>query len=336
MLHWKLLKYCYFTVKTYLIAVTAALLLIMCFNASAQSGSPSQGFQGGNTQPSQPLGPDDLVQVQVLNFPEFSRAVRVSSDGTVTLPLVRNPLSVRGKLPVEVEALIRDTLRGEDLVVNPSVSVTVVEYASRPVSVIGAVRTPLIFQAVGRVTLSDAIIRAGGFTPDAGPELLLTRQSPDLPADQTRPTRHILIRTLLQSDSNEANVLLTGHEEIRVPPAGKLYVLGDVKVPGQYAVTDQTDTTVLKVLSLSGGLGASPSKEAWVIRRDDVTGTKHQIAINLHAILTRQAADYPLIPDDILFIPDNRRRKDTLAILDRIVTVGAAIGTGLIIYTAGR
>jgi polysaccharide export outer membrane protein len=336
MLHLIVLKQRYYTVNTPLIAVSTALLLATCFSASAQSGSSSQGFQNGSTQPSQPLGPDDLVQVQVLNFPEFSRAVRVSADGSVTLPLVRKPLSIRGKLPVEVEALIRDTLRSEDLVVNPTVSVTVVEYASRPVSVIGSVRTPLIFQAVGRVTLSDAIIRAGGFTPDAGPELLLTRQAPDLAPDQIRPTRHILIRTLLQSDSNEANVLLTGHEEIRVPPAGKLYVLGDVKAPGQYPVTDQTDTTVLKVLSLSGGLGSSPAKEAWVIRRDEVTGTKHQIPIDLHAILARQVADYPLIPDDILFIPDNRKRKETLAILDRIVTFGAAIGTGLIIYSAGR
>jgi len=292
--------------------------------------------QGGSALPSQPLGPGDLVQVQVLNFPEFSRTVRVSTEGSIALPLVRQALPVRSKLPVEVESQIRETLRSEDLVVNPSVSVTVVEYSSHPVSVIGAVKTPLIFQAVGRVTLSDAIIRAGGFNTDAGPELLLSRRPPEVPADQPVITRHILIRDLLQSDSREANVTLTGYEEIRVPPAGKMYVLGDVRTPGAYPVMDQTDTTVLKALSLSGGLGASPSREAWVIRRDEVSGTKHRISIDLRAILERRAADYPLIPDDILFVPDNRKRRETLAILDRIVTFGAAIGTGVIIYTAGR
>lgn len=308
------------------VGLAAAFILSAQTSALAQTG----------TLPSQRLGTDDLVQVQVLNFPEFSRSVRVGPDGNIGLPLLRQPLSVRGKLPVEVETQLRDTLRSEDLVVNPTVTVTVVEYASHPVSVIGAVKTPLIFQAIGRVTLADAIIRAGGFTAEAGPEILLTRRVPDAPADQASPTRHILIRNLLQSDQNEANVVLTGHEEIRVPPAGKLYVLGDVRTPGPYPVQDQTDTTVLKALSLSGGLGPSPSKEAWVIRRDDVTGTKQRIPINLRAILERRMADFPLIPDDILFVPDDRRRKDTLAILDRIVTFGAAIGTGLIIYTAGR
>lgn len=326
MLYYKVREATGFIVRKLSIAVFTALVLTEQFNAAAQNG----------TLPSQRLGTDDLVQVQVLNFPEFSRAVRVASDGTISLPLVRQSLKVRGKLPVEVETQVRDTLRTEELVVNPTVTVTVVEYASHPVSVIGAVKNPLIFQAVGQVTLADAIIRAGGFTADAGPELLLTRREPDAPADQVPPTRHILIRTLLQSDSNEGNVVLTGFEEVRVPPAGKLFVLGDVRTPGQYPVADQTDTTVLKALSLSGGLGPSPSKEAWVIRRDEVTGTKQQIPIDLRAILERRVADYPLIPDDILFVPDNRKRKETLAILDRIVTFGAAIGTGLIIYSAGR
>jgi len=326
MIHYNVFKQPISIVRMLQTAVLTALVLTAQFDATAQTG----------TLPSQRLGTDDLIQVQVLNFPEFSRAVRVGSDGTINLPLLRQPLTVRGKLPVEVETQVRDTLRQEDLVVNPTVTVTVVEYASHPVSVIGAVKTPLIFQAVGLVTLSDAIIRAGGFTAEAGPEILLTRRVPDGPSDQVIPTRHILIRNLLQSDTNEANVVLTGHEEIRVPPAGKLYVLGDVRTPGQYSVVDQTDTTVLKALSLSGGLGPSPSKEAYVIRRDEITGTKHPIAINLRGILERRVADYPLIADDILYVPDDRKRKDTLAILDRIVTFGAAIGTGLIIYSAGR
>jgi len=319
-------------VRIFSLAVFAATLLTAQSGLTAQTAPAPQG----GSLPAQRLGPDDLVSVQVLNFPEFSRAVRVSPDGTINLPLLRAPLAVRGKLPVEVESQIRDTLRNEDLVVNPTVSVTVEEYASRPISVLGAVKTPLIFQAVGRVTLSDAVIRAGGFTAEAGPELLVSRRTPEMPAEEAVPTRHILIRDLLSSDSNEANLVLTGHEEIRVPAAGRLFVLGDVRTPGSYPVLDQTDTTVLKALSLSGGLGSSPSKEAWVIRRDELTGTKHQISIDLRAILERRTADYPLLPDDILFVPDNRKRKETLAILDRIVTFGAAIGTGLIIYSAGR
>ncbi len=306
--------------------IRTAALTALSF-AAFLAACPALFGQVSTSLPSQPIGPGDLIQIQVLNFPEFTRALRVSADGSVTLPLLRAPLNVQGKLPVEVESQVRDVLRNEELVVNPSVSVTVVEYTSRPVSVIGAVKNPLIFQAVGKVTLSEAIIRAGGFSPEAGPELLLTTGG---------ATRHILVRDLLQSDNNESNLILTGHEEIRVPPAGRLYVLGDVHTPGSYPVLDRTDTTILKAISLSGGLGPSHAKEIYVIRRDEVSGTKHQIPINLEAILHQQAADYPLVPDDILFIPDNRKRRDTLAILDRILAFGTAVGSGILIYTAAR
>ncbi len=309
--------------KDFRSAAMAALFLCASVAAFGQTSNA--------VLPSQPIGPGDLVQIQVLNFPEFTRAVRVSSEGTVTLPYVRQPIPVLGKLPIEVEGLIRDTLRTEELAVNPSVSVAVAEYSSRPISVIGAVKNPIIFQAIGLVTLSDAIIRAGGFLPEAGPELLLTRTPPDGPRS---PTQHILVRDLLQAEHNEANVVLTGHEEIRVPPAGKMYVFGDVKAPGVFPVLDQTDTTVMKALSLSGGLSSFHTKEAYVIRKDEISGTKHSIQINLHAILHQQAADFPLISDDILFVPDDRKRRDTLLILDRLLTFGASVASGILIYNA--
>ena len=182
----------------------------------------------------------------------------------------------------------------------------------------------------------DALIRAGGLAADAGPEILVNKRSPSDPENAPVSTRHILARTLLSSETNEGNIVLTGNEEIRVPVAGRVYVVGDVKTPGSFPVQDLSDTTVLKALALTGGLGTYFSPEAYIVRRDEVSGAKRNIAIELKAILERKVADFPLLPDDILFIPDDTRRRQTATVLERLATVAAGIGSGLIIYTLGR
>lgn len=295
---------------------------------------PVMGQQAaGNSLPVQKLGPDDLIQIQVYGFPEFSRGARVSAAGTIQLPLVKQPIQVAGKVPSEIETEIAETLRASELVVNPAVTVSILEYGSHPVTVAGAVKNPVMFQAIGRVTLIDAITKAGGLAIDAGPEILLNRRTVE---GKPNLTQHINARILFSEDGAESNILLTGGEEIRVPPAGKVYVLGDVKGSGAFPVTDNSDTTVLKVLSMAGGVGAYSSSEAYIIRRDTVTGTKQRIAIDLKGILKQKVADYPLLADDIFFVPDDTKRRQTNLILDRLSTYGAAIATGLIIYTAGR
>jgi polysaccharide biosynthesis/export protein len=284
----------------------------------------------------QKLGPDDLIQIQVFNFPEFSRLARVSESGTVQLPLVKQPIQVAGKLPAEIETEIADALRAAELVVNPAVTVSILEYGSRPVTVAGAVKTPVLFQAIGRVTLIDALTRAGGLSSEAGPEILINRRP--LPGSEGKAviTQHINAHQLFSEDGSESNIVLTGGEEIRVPTAGRVFVVGDVKSSGAFPVTDNSDTTVLKALSLAGGIGTYPSAEAYIIRRDEITGTKRRIAIDLKGILKQKVPDYPLLADDIFFVPDDTKRKQTNLILDRLSTYGAAIATGLIIYTAGR
>jgi polysaccharide biosynthesis/export protein len=314
------------------LSLTALACWALCItNVSAQqSGAPS-----GPSLPVQKLGPDDLIQIQVFNFPEFSRAARISANGTIQIPLVKEPVHVAGEIPSEVEAQIADVLRAAELVVNPAVTVSVVEYGSRPVTVAGAVKAPLIFQAVGRVTLIDAITRAGGLGADAGPEILVNRR----PAEgSTQPmfTQHINAHLLFSEDGHESNIVLSGGEEIRVPMAGKVYVVGDVKASGAFPVTDNSDTTVLKVLSLAGGVGPYVSKEAYIIRRDEVTGTKQRIQIDLKGILKQKTPDYPLLADDIFFVPDDSKRKQTDLVLDRLSQYGAAIVTGLVIFTVGR
>src|SRR5450432_172606 len=117
-------------------AVLAALLSTLPNAILAQAPSQGAGL------PAQKLGPEDLISVQVYNFPELSRTVRVAADGSIQLPLLKTAIPVAGKFPYELEPLVADVLRNNDLVVNPTITITVVEYAGRPISVVGAVRTP--------------------------------------------------------------------------------------------------------------------------------------------------------------------------------------------------
>lgn len=286
--------------------------------------------------PAQKLGPDDLIQIQVFNFPEFSRAARISANGTIQIPLLKQPIQAAGKLPPEIETEIADALRNAELVVNPAVIVSVVEYGSRPITVAGAVKNPLIFQAVGRVTLVDAITRAGGLTGEAGPEILINRRPK--PGEEAQPilTQHVNAHELFGEDGDDADILLNGGEEIRVPVAGKVYVVGDVKSSGAFPVTHNADTTVLTALSLAGGVGAYPSAQAYIIRRDEITGTKHTIPVNLKGILKLKTPDFPLLADDIFFVPDDTKRRQTNLILDRLSQYTAAVLTGIIIYAAAK
>jgi polysaccharide export outer membrane protein len=214
--------------------------------------------------------------------------------------------------------------------------VNVVEYHSRPISVAGAVRRPTTFQAIGAVTLLDALTRAEGLTPTAGPEVLITKRQAGPDGSQVSLLQRIPVKSLIDEADPDSNLHLTGGEEIRVPEAGRVFVVGNVRRPGAYPVQDATDTTVLKVLALSEGLAPFAAKQAFILRRESATGAKNEIPIELANIMNRKSPDVPLEQDDILYIPDNRSKRLSITALERILTFGTATASGVLIYGAAR
>ncbi len=160
--------------------------------------------------PVQKLGADDLVGVSVYDAPELTRTVRVSSDGAIRLPMLRQRIPIAGLLPAEVEAAIAEALTREGIMVDPIVTVSIVESRSRPISVAGAVRQPLTFQASGVVTLFDALNRAGGLSPEAGPEILVSRTQPGPEGNSISLTQRITVKGLIDEANPELNVRLFG------------------------------------------------------------------------------------------------------------------------------
>ena len=107
------------------------------------------------------IGDNDLIGVTVYDAPELTRTVRVSSEGDILLPMVKQPIHAAGLYPEELEKAIAGALIRDHVLVDPVVTVSIVEYQSRPITVAGAVRMPLTFQAWQK-TSKPAIVSAGG------------------------------------------------------------------------------------------------------------------------------------------------------------------------------
>ncbi len=298
------------------------LLSLFSLSVFAQIRPNLMEDAGKANLPAQKLGVDDLVAVSVYDAPELTRTVRVETDGAIHLPLLKNGVAAAGIFPGQLETSISEALKTEQILVDPVVKVTVVEYHSRPISVMGAVKKPVTFQAVGVVTLLDALAGAEGLTNDAGTEILLTRND---------AVERIPVKRLLKDADPAVNYLLHGGEEIRVPEAGKIFVVGNVRKPGAFPVRDANDNSVLRMVALSEGLMPYAAKLAFVYRRDD-SGGRQEIPIELDKILQRKAPDVPLQVDDMLYIPDNKGKRAAMTFIDRMTTFGASTASGLVIW----
>jgi len=298
------------------------ILRIGLIFAVAAAGQVRMEEVGKTNLPALTLHAGDLIAVSVYDAPELTRTVRVDPDGTIRLPLVPEGVKAAGLMPGELETEVTNALKSAEILVDPVVKITVVEYHSRPISVMGAVRRPLTFQADGVVTLLEALSRAEGFTDDAGPEILVT---------QNDAVHHVAVKQLLSGVDPTLNLRLTGNEEIRVPVAGKIFVVGNIRKPGGFPVRDPADQTVLKMVAFSEGLMPFSQKSAYIMRRREGESPQ-EIPIELAKIMDRKSPDVPLEVGDILYVPDNKTRRSTMSILDRVAGFGSATASGLVIW----
>ncbi len=299
--------------------------------AAAQFVTPAAPAENGPNLPAQPIGPNDLLAISVYGAPEFSRTVRVSEAGQIRLPMLPAKIDVLGMMPAELETRVAAAFEDAQILVEPAVTVSIAEYHSHPISVVGAVRAPLTFQAVGPTSLVEAITRAQGLAEDAGAEILITRTPKEgsgtasvLPSRQI--IRRVPVRGLIDATDPSLNVMLEGGEEVRVPVIGRVFVVGNVTHSGGFRLDEAAGMSVLKALALSDGLAPFAAKVAYIYRRGN--GAPVEIPIELRKIMDRKSDDVQLLANDIFYVPDNRSRRTTLAVLERAVgfTIGTASG----------
>lgn len=311
------------------------------------------------------IGGGDLLGIEVFDVPELSREVRVNESGFVSIPLVPDKVQAAGLTAFQLQDKLAELLQSNGLVTHPQITVTVKEQHSEPITVIGAVKTPLTLQAVHQMTLLQVLSQAGGITDDAGSKVLITRVrrlpdsgSPDSgssgPAnpDPGEPANNpaastpaanaqavspgagsesndfisIDLNDLLDSGDPKYNIPLYGGDVVTVPHSGVIYAVGAVQRPGGFAMeTDRQQLTVLKIVSLAGGLSptAKPSK-AVILRQPPGSAQRLQLPVDVKKIITLKSADLELQRNDILYVPDSTGKHA----LRRSAEIAIAIATG--------
>lgn len=202
------------------------------------------------------IGSQDVVTVTVYDHVDLTGKFTVESDGTLTYPLIGR-VKAAGLTLRDLEDALKKGL-ADGYIKNPQLSVSMDEYKSQRVFVMGEVRAPGAYQLTGDMTIIEALAKAGGMTQSAAEEVLIVRPNPNARgagparADDTEATvLHANIREL-QSGSLSQNLALKDGDTIVVNKAQSVYVFGQVRSPGAYPI--DRGTTVLQALSLAGGV----------------------------------------------------------------------------------
>jgi polysaccharide biosynthesis/export protein len=256
------------------------------------------------TQPAAPLsaqsaadyviGPQDVLSIQVFDQPDLGGKYTVEADGTFSFPLIgrikAGSLTLRGFEHDLKERLADGYFR------SPQVTVAVEQYRSQRVFVMGEVRQPGPVPLTGGMTLIEALARAGSMLPTSSGEVSIVRASqgatsgPAVPGKNATEVFRASIRDL-QTGSLSQNIELRDGDTIFAPRAELVYVFGEVRNPGGYAV--QNNTTILQALSLAGGVTEHGAMNRIQVMRV-VKGVKTELRVKLTDLVR---------PEDTIIVP---------------------------------
>lgn len=283
------------------------------------------------------ISPDDVLDVYVVEVVELSRAFRVSSNGTITLPYIPQPLKAAGLTLPQLSSSIREALHTSGVVTNALVTVSVQQSRLHSVSVSGSVKHPQIYPLFGRSTLLDVISQAEGLAPDAGNTAVIRRGEIAAralgvnPEDETGLTSQVDITKMMEVGDRSANVAIYPGDRVTVQRAGIVYVIGAVNKPGGYTIRpNRSGMTVMQAVALAENVKSTARRDQAMIIRVDAQSEdgRKQIRVNLKEVLAGRIPDPTLQTEDILFVPDSTALKAMQKGLESAVQ----ITTGIIIY----
>jgi polysaccharide export outer membrane protein len=244
------------------------------------------------------LGPDDMLKVVVYDHPDLSVEVTIGADGTFAYPLLGTVQA--GNLTVQQLEKHMIQRLAKDYLVNPQLTITVLQQRSRHVYVLGAVRQPGVYPLKYNATLLELISQAGGPTPEAGSHVVLVKgdpgdnggSSPPRSATQDQNVVSIDLEKLLAGTIRQP-VQVSSNDTIYVPKPSYVFVTGQVQRPGRYLL--ERDITARKAIILAGGLTQFAAKSRLQVRRM-VNGEPHDFRADM---------DDPLQAEDVLIVPES-------------------------------
>jgi polysaccharide export outer membrane protein len=236
----------------------------------------------------------DAISVQVFNTPELSANHRVGPEGEISLPGA-GAIKVTGLTPLQAGSAIEKLLHDSQIMLDPHVSVTVTEYTTEGITVLGEVKSPGTYPLLGRQSLYTALAAAGGVTPHEGSTITINhRDDPEHPK---------IVRVDASGSATDQQLTLVQPGDIvLVSKAGAIYVIGDVAHPGEYFISNSQPLRALNAVALAEGLRDTAAASHASIIRTNGDGAE-TIPVNLAKVAKNEAPDPVLQPSDILVVP---------------------------------
>jgi polysaccharide export outer membrane protein len=241
------------------------------------------------------LGPGDIVRVSVYGQKDLDTVAQVSSDGSITFPLLGS-ISVGGLTVRDAERRIANELSGRSLVMEPQVTIFVersMAAESESVTILGNVSRPgrysiQTMSPAGSENVAGVIALAGGLDDEAADYLLLTRT-----VGGEQSTLRVDLRQLLEQGDLNQNFVVRNGDIAFVPRMDEFFVYGEVRKAGVYRLRESM--TVIQALSAAGGLTERGSDKGITITRKVADGSNRSIKVDMNDELQ---------PNDVLIVKE--------------------------------
>lgn len=229
------------------------------------------------------LGPGDQVKIEVFGNPDLTTTTNVTDDGAIHMPLA-GAVAVGGQSPAEAARRIEIALKTGQFLVNPQVTVNLVQSLSQRISVLGEVKNPGSYPIQSKSTIFDLIALAGGLS-DKGSDVVYI-----LRTDESGVLQRLSVdmrRIGASPDaSSSATTTLRGGDTI-VVPKGTFFVTGEVVKPGEYLI--EGEMLLFEAIARAGGVTPLGSTSRVDVRRRGPNG--EAIAVKSNKNLRIQPGD---------------------------------------------
>lgn len=241
------------------------------------------------------LAPGFLVSLSVLDDPDFNGEYRIDQNGEMTIPQL-GAIRVAGESASEARSQIQQRLQSGQILKDPQVNLTVIQYAALEVTIIGEVAAPGRYPLLTPQSLTSVLALAGGLNVASGNEIQITHSSKD--GDPT-----VVHYSKATASKVVQDTIVQPGDTVQVKRAGIVYVLGAVNRAGGYVMQEDGTLTVLEAISIANGTTLPASVGTIYLLRRNADGSAIKIEVPLNKMQRGKSADMQLQATDILYVP---------------------------------
>ncbi len=234
------------------------------------------------------MGTGDVLRITVYGQPDLTTEARVSEAGSITFPLI-GEVKLAGSTPSQGETEIAKRLSKGGFILEPFVTLNVIQYRGQQVSVLGRVARPgkHVLEKVSRVT--DVLALAGGIVPDGADTVTLIRER-----DGKTEYRDIDVVALFKQGGESSNETVQDGDIVNVARQPIFYIYGEVNRPGAFRL--EQNMSVVQALSMGGGINARGTQRGIRILRRDENGAMQEVEAKLADMVKK---------DDVIYVKES-------------------------------